>query len=99
MAVHKPWTAKNRCAYNLADRVADIAPGFKRCRKEQSFILSDAGVETDKPHCDSCGHALTIERGNRGHYYPSKKKHVIYHYDCAWAVTFQDLDRLLARVS
>lgn len=51
-------------AYDGFDRLAEVAPYYKRCRKMKCFILSDAGVMAEKPVCSLCRKPVTVKRGN-----------------------------------
>lgn len=86
----KPWEDGNRGAYHLLDSWADLA-GFKRCRKVQSFILSDEGVEKIAPKCNVCKKTITVKGGNRAEYFPKTKRVRIMHYECAWSSLFADI--------
>ena len=81
-------------AYDLVTDLSRIAEGYKRARKVQYFILADAAIEAEHPHCAHCGEPITVERGNRGEYFPSRKQAIVMHYDCSWSVVLNKVFEL-----
>jgi len=89
-----PYTGKTYngySAYDHADSIAEAAEAYKRCRKQQSFILTDESPDLARFACNVCGkqmndHGDTPEgyRGNRVDFYPKSKTFRIKHYTCAW---------------
>lgn len=78
-------------AYDHADSLADAAEAYKRCRKSQSFILTDEAQELHHLKCGVCGRMMSdygdAPKGYRGNicsYSPSRKMFVLKHYMCAW---------------
>ena len=78
-------------AYDRFDSQDEVPVHYARRRKIQDFILSDEGVLRESPRCSLCGEPITIERGNRGEYDPKTKTMVLFHYDCAWKVTLDQV--------
>ena len=82
-------------AYDEFDSFDEARDWYKRCRRQQSFILSDAGAAKLDPVCAHCGKKLSelppdhpdLNRGyigNRCVYDPKRKKIVVWHYICSW---------------
>lgn len=86
MTFQRARTGTNRYAYDLTDSLEEAAEAYKRCRKMQSFIITDEGVEKSELLCGrkDCRKPLTVDEGNRCHYYPKKRAFVVLHYRCAW---------------
>lgn len=80
MPYHKPG------GYDQFDAVAEAKEHYRRVRnpKARHFILSDTGVDADKPVCAHCGKPIDTKNGNRCQYFPRTKKVAVMHYLCAW---------------
>ena len=71
-------------AYDGFDRLEEARTHYKRCRTVKFFILSDKGVEADKPICPCCGEPINLKDGNRAEYFPRNQKIAVMHYICSW---------------
>jgi len=89
-----PWKEGNISAYVQGGSIEAILRGFTRSRTTKDFILRDIAIVND-PYipCTRCGKPLTIEAGNRGTYHPRTKTVSMFHYNCAWDATMEQIYR------
>lgn len=90
--------------YDAFDSLAEAKAHYKRCRKEQFFVLSDQGIAKDNPVCSVCGNRLSQPprgqrptpgyTGNRCDYLPLVKKFRCMHYLCAWSGLLEQIARM-----
>jgi hypothetical protein len=73
-------------AYDGFDSFQEVREHYHRCRKSKDFILSQKGVDTEKPNCAYCGKPITSD--NRSIFFPKKNKIFVQHYVCAWQSLF-----------
>lgn len=83
-------------AYDGFDRLAEVVVYYKRCRRLKCFILSAAGVLTEKPVCSVCHRLVTVKDGNRCDYWPRSGKLLVMHYACSWNVLLAKIATLRA---
>lgn len=94
--------------YGRFETVVEAEHAYRRCRKPQWFILSDAGATAHQ--CARCGVNLAPEAqrasgqhagydGNRCVYSPRHRRTVTLCYVCSWETLFADLFRLADRMA
>ena len=78
---------KRKCnkagAYDSFGSIGAAKRYYKRCRRLQMFILTDACVSRTKLTCAHCGKPLTVKEGNRCEYHPEQNMVLCYHYVCS----------------
>ena len=78
--------------YDLIDTLEDLRNYMKRLKSFHMVILSNSFINKYKPRCVKCGKTIKTEDGNRTHIY--KGKVLPLHYNCAWNVIFENINRL-----
>jgi hypothetical protein len=110
----KPPRPKKRGAYDTFGSWDAVRNAYRRMRRVQYFILTDAAAKRLDPVCSVCGKHLSEQPkgytdgsiigtwqqnyANRCRYDPRSKTIVVMHYECAWHDLFQTVCKLADRL-
>jgi hypothetical protein len=92
-AVTKARTGDNRWGYDRVDDLTRIAEGYARCRTTKHFIATEAALAALPCKCAGCGEPVT-GKDNRGEYRPKTKGFRVFHYECAWNRTLNEIAKV-----